>query len=84
MKEGQHSSVVISALIFQLSTDSDFSTGRGLARAELGSPAALRWLGGGAYIAPLPNFRTNWRSEEPEAAIESSQREDSNTILKFS
>ena len=40
--------------------------------------------GGGANIAPLPNFRTNRRSEEREAAIESSQREDSNTILKFS
>ena len=40
--------------------------------------------GGGAYIAPLPYFRTNRRIEECEAAIESSQREDSNAILKFS
>ena len=55
-----------------------------LTRPELGSPATFRWLGGGANIAPLPNFRTNRRSEEREAAIESSQREDSNAILKFS
>ena len=45
-------------------------------------PPSVVW--GGAYIAPLPNFRTNRRIEEREAAIESSKREDSNEILKFS
>ena len=63
---------------------------RGLTRAELKLPASwdlshLPLAGGGeAYIAPLSNLRTNRRSEEREAAIESSQREDSNAILKFS
>ena len=55
--------------------------------AELGSPANLRWLwGGGEYRAPPPlsNFRTIMPSAKREAAIESSQREDSNAILKFS
>ena len=42
-------------------------------RAELGSPANSRWRGGRVY-RPLCNFLTNWRSEEREAAIESSQR----------
>ena len=55
-----------------------------LTRAELGSPATFRWLGGGAYIAPLSNFQTNRRSEESEAAIEISQQGDRNAILKFS
>ena len=32
---------------------------------------------GGAYSAPLPNSRTNRRSEAGEAAIESPEREDS-------
>ena len=40
--------------------------------------------GGGGVYRPLSNFRTNRRSEEREAAIESSQRDDSNEILKFS
>ena len=34
--------------------------------------------GGGADSAPLPNSRTNRRSEAGEAAIESPEREDSN------
>ena len=55
-----------------------------LTRPELGFPATFCWLGGGEYPPLLPNFKTNWRSEERRAAIESSQREDSNAILKFS
>ena len=37
-----------------------------------------RPAGGGADSAPLPNSRTNRRSEAGEAAIESPEREDSN------
>ena len=40
--------------------------------------------GGGGVYRPLPYFRTNRRSEETEAAIESFQQGDSNAILKFS
>ena len=49
-----------------------------------GVSSHLPLAGGGEYIAPLPNFRTNRRIEEREAVIKSSQREDSNAILKFS
>ena len=59
-----------------------------LTRAELGSPANIRWLGvrgGGLYPPPrLSTFRTNRRSEKYVAAIESLQQEDCNAILKFS
>ena len=34
--------------------------------------------GGGQILPPLPNSRTNRRSEAGEAAIESPEREDSN------
>ena len=37
-----------------------------------------RPAGGGADSAPLPNSRTNRRSEAGEAAIESPERENSN------
>ena len=40
--------------------------------------------GGGVYRLPPSNFRTNGRSEKRETAIKSSQRGDSNAILKFS
>ena len=50
-----------------------------LTRAPLGYSAERAPLGGGggAYFAPLPNSRTNRRSEAGEAAIESPEREDS-------
>ena len=55
-----------------------------LTGAELGSPASFRCLVGGGRISPPPsNFRTNRRSEKREAAIESSQRGDSNAIFKL-
>ena len=37
-----------------------------------------RPAGGGQILPPLPNSRTNRRSEAGEAAIESPEREDSN------
>ena len=41
--------------------------------------------GGGRFCPPpLPNSRTNRRSEAGEAAIESPEREDSNAHYKFS
>ena len=50
-----------------------------LTRAPLGYSAERAPLGGGgADSAPLPNSRTNRRSEAGEAAIESPEREDSN------
>ena len=50
-----------------------------LTRAPLGYSAERAPLGGGAYSAPpLPNSRTNRRSEAGEAAIENPEREDSN------
>ena len=50
-----------------------------LTRAPLGYSAERAPLGGGAYSAPpLPNSRTNRRSEAGEAAIERSERADSN------
>ena len=48
-----------------------------LTRAPLGYSAERAPLGG-ADSAPLPNSRTNRRSEAGEAAIESPEREDSN------
>ena len=52
---------------------------RPLTRAPLGYSAERAPLGGGgADSAPLPNSRTNRRSEAGEAAIESPEREDSN------
>ena len=52
---------------------------RMLTRAPLGYSAERAPLeGGGADSAPLPNSRTNRRSEAGEAAIESPEREDSN------
>ena len=39
--------------------------------------------GGGVYRHPPSNFRNNRQSEEHEAAIEGSQRWDSNAVLKF-
>ena len=50
-----------------------------LTRAPLGYSAERAPLGGGADSAPpLPNSRTNRRSEAGETAIESPEREDSN------
>ena len=50
-----------------------------LTRAPLGYSAERAPLGGGGQILPpLPNSRTNRRSEAGEAAIESPEREDSN------
>ena len=50
-----------------------------LTRAPLGYSAERpRWGGGGQILPPLPNSRTNRRSEAGEAAIESPEREDSN------
>ena len=43
-----------------------------------------RPAGGGQILPPLPNSRTNRRSEAGEAAIESPEREDSNALQKFS
>ena len=59
--------------------------GGGLTRAPLGyiQPNAPRW-GGGQILPPLPNSRTNRRSEAGEAAIESPEREDSSAHLQFS
>ena len=53
---------------------------RGLTRAPLGYSAERAPLGGGGRFCPppLPNSRTNRRSEAGEAAIESPEREDSN------
>ena len=48
-----------------------------LTLAPLGYSAERAPLGG-AYSAPLPNSRTNRRSEAGEAAIESPEREDLN------
>ena len=48
-----------------------------LTRAPLGYLAERAPLGA-AYSAPLPNSRTNRRSEAGEAAIESPKRKDSN------
>ena len=59
-------------------------TGRGLTRAPLGYSAERTPLGGGQILPPLPNSRTNRRSEAGEAAIESPEREDSNAHWKFS
>ena len=50
-----------------------------LTRAPLGYSAERAPLGGGGQILPpLPNSRTNRRSEAGEAAIESPEREDFN------
>ena len=49
-----------------------------LTRAPLGYSAERAPLGGGQILPPLPNSRTNRRSEAGEAAIESPEREDSN------
>ena len=51
-----------------------------LTRAPLGYSAERAPLGAGGQILPppLPNSRTNRRSEAGEGAIESSEREDSN------
>ena len=48
-----------------------------LTRAPLGYSAERAPLGG-QILPPLPNSRTNRRSEAGEAAIESPEREDSN------
>ena len=48
-----------------------------LTRAPLGYSAERAPLGG-HILPPLPNSRTNRRSEAGEAAIESPEREDSN------
>ena len=47
-----------------------------LTRAPLGYSAERAPLGGGQILPPLPNSRTNRRSEAGEAAIESAERED--------
>ena len=49
-----------------------------LTRAPLGYSAERAPLGGWHILPPLPNSRTNRRSEAGEAAIESPEREDSN------
>ena len=49
-----------------------------LTRAPLGYSAEHAPLGGTDSAPPLPNSRTNRRSEADEAAIESPEREDSN------
>ena len=50
-----------------------------LTRAPLGYSAERAPAGGGQILLPpLPNSRTNRRSEAGEAAIESPEREDSN------
>ena len=49
-----------------------------LTRAPLGYSAERAPLGGGQILPPLPNSRTNRRSEAGESAIESPEREDSN------
>ena len=53
-----------------------------LTRAPLGYSAERAPLGGGGgrFCPPLPNSRTNRRSEAGEAAIESPEREDSNAL----
>ena len=56
-----------------------------LTRAPLGYSAERTPLrGGGQILPPLPNSRTNRRSEAGEAVIESPEREDSNAHQKFS
>ena len=56
-----------------------YQTQTALTRAPLGYSAERAPLGGGGrFCPPLPNSRTNRRSEAGEAAIESPEREDSN------
>ena len=58
------------------------SIGRIFTRAPLAYSAERSPLaGGGQILPPLPNSRTNRRSQAGEAAIESPEREDSNAYL---
>ena len=51
-----------------------------------GSPATFHWgwAEGGCFTPSPSNFQTTWQNEAREAAIESSQRGDSDVVLKFS